>query len=675
VQISDLLPFADGAGKDELHVGINPGWEAYGGIIRDVWVDIRPAAFIQNVSLAYQLSPDYRQASCQAKVYLASAKAGNGRVEVVLKRGAAEVARASSTVSLQPGDHQAELKFEVKDPSLWSPEEPHLYDLVATLQNSGAGYEWSCRTGFREFKTEGSEFRLNGKKVILNGVCRHDMWKDQGFTLTRGQQEQDMRMIKALGCNFVRLVHYPHDRHIVELADELGLMVSEEPGYWQVNFETIPQSEIELGYHILDETIKRDWNSPSVIIWFLSNECRLTEETMRVGKERCRKIDPIARLVSVASDTNRKKSKPLFDGANMDFYDQHPYTYNVDDFTAEAEFDGPSKPLTFSEWGGKGIGQTEKVMKGSVDRLMEMAQAGTLAGHMFWSWQDMPEFSRIDAEMRDGILESGVVTEGREPRHLVWMELERLFQLRAHENVAYSEQPVVVPLRWAPWSKKNKFQAVDLQPLAEGPAGERAWANFEMSMRKYWSVREGWALDVSDDIPRGHWKESDGHFQLWQGNQIAVAGVGFQFPAVKGYVRPIVLTPESPEATIPVNLVCERVHILGQVTFGGGFPSAGKDGEVVGNYTLQFANGKKQEVPLRNGYEVVQANLVQSASRIDPLATESQRALVYVKDSVRERYQIQLLSLPAAGSKLASIRCQLRGDLPLAIFAVTAEQL
>ena len=88
-------------------------------------------------------------------------------------------------------------------------------------------------------KAVGREFRLNGEHCILHGVCRHDMWKDQGFTLTRAQQRQDMRMIKDLGCNYVRLVHYPHDRHIVELADEIGLMVSEEPGFWQVDFRTL----------------------------------------------------------------------------------------------------------------------------------------------------------------------------------------------------------------------------------------------------------------------------------------------------------------------------------------------------------------------------------------------------------------------------------------------------
>ena len=78
------------------------------------------------------------------------------------------------------------------------------------------------------------------------------MWKDQGFTLTRAQMAQDMRMIKALGANLVRLVHYPHHRHIVELADELGLLVTEEPGYWNMDFRTMPRTMIELGYRIME---------------------------------------------------------------------------------------------------------------------------------------------------------------------------------------------------------------------------------------------------------------------------------------------------------------------------------------------------------------------------------------------------------------------------------------
>jgi beta-glucuronidase len=110
------------------------------------------------------------------------------------------------------------------------------------------------------------------------------MWKDQGFTLTREQMEQDMRMIKGLGCNFVRLVHYPHHRYIIDLADELGLLVSEEPGYWNMDFKTMRRSLIELGLRIMERTIRRDWNSPSVFAWFLGNECTLTVDYLKEGK-------------------------------------------------------------------------------------------------------------------------------------------------------------------------------------------------------------------------------------------------------------------------------------------------------------------------------------------------------------------------------------------------------
>ena len=248
-------------------------------------------------------------------------------------------------------------------PVLWSPEEPNLYELRVSLQSDHGVDRWSCRTGFREVVTRGPDFLLNGRRLVLKGVCRHDMWKEQGFTLTRQQMEQDMRMIKALGANFIRQVHYPHHRYMVELADELGLLVSEEPGYWNMDFNKMPRSMVELGYRIMEKTIRRDWNSPSVFAWLLSNECQLTLEVLREGKEICNKLDPIGRLVSAANSMPKEKAKPIFEQAGMDFFDQHPYTFNVDDFNQEAEFDGPSRPLTFTEWGGKAIGQSQMVMQ------------------------------------------------------------------------------------------------------------------------------------------------------------------------------------------------------------------------------------------------------------------------------------------------------------------------
>ena len=117
------------------------------------------------------------------------------------------------------------------------------------------------------------------------------------------------------------------------------------------------------------------------------------------------------------------------------------------------------------------------------------------------------------------------------------------------------------------------------------------------------------------------------------------------------------------------------MHVLGQVTLPAGFPVVGNDGDTAAVYTLRYASGKRQEVPLRNGYEVAQANLIAVATRIDPQATEAQRALVFTKDVAREQYQVLLYSLPLEGGELTSLHCQLspQASSALAIFAITVE--
>src|SRR5208337_1321721 len=595
VAIADLTTDPSGAGKDELALGVNPGWEAYGGIIRDVYVEVRPAAFIDNVRFGYKLNADYTQAACRAQVMVSSLTETSGNVELVLLRAGSEVARAQKKAPLASGASEVEMVFNVSSPALWSPEEPNLYQLRARLASEHGEDAWSCRTGFREVVTQGPDFLLNGQRLILNGVARHDMWKEQGFTLTRRQMEQDMRMIKAMGANVIRQVHYPHHRYLTDLADEYGLLISEEPGYWNMDFQTMPRTMIELGYRIMERVIRRDWNSPSVFAWLLSNECTLTAETLREGKEICNRLDPIGRLVSVANSMSKEKAKPIFEQSGMDFFDQHPYTFDVDDFDKEAAFDGPSRPLTFTEWGGKAIGQSQIGMQASVDRLLDLIESHRLAGHVFWSWQDMRQYSRIDAEMRDGVLESGVVTEGREPREVPYLELSRLFGGRRHETEPAATRPQVVPLKWSPWTRKSKFSAVDLQALVERPEGARAWADFEDRMAKFWST-----APMAGD----QWKRTGSKFLLWQGSEVEIAGVTFRAPVVNGYVRPVVVTPGVPEVEIPIGVQGLRVHILGQVTLPAGFPVVGSDGETVAVYTLRYASGKSREVPLRNGYEV-----------------------------------------------------------------------
>ncbi len=669
LDLADLVPFADGSGTDAIALGVNPGWEASSGIIRDVYVEMRPATFIDNVRLAYTLTGDFAKARCTAQVMTSSATSVSAEITLHLirnqmGRGHAEAAHATQVTKLPPGAGTVEFTFDVDNPALWSPATPDLYRLEASLKSADAVDHWVCRTGFREFKATGREFRLNGDRCILHGVCRHDMWKDQGFTLTRAQQRQDMRMIKDLGCNFVRLVHYPHDRHIVQLADEFGLMVSEEPGFWQVDFRTLPRSELELGYEILERTIRRDWNSPSVVAWLLANECSLTTEFLSEGKRRCNAIDPLHRLVSSANDRGAIITKPMYEEAGMDFFDRHLYTFNVTEFEKETDLYGPGKPLTFTEWGGRAIGQGLPEMQDTVNMLLKLEREEKVAGTSFWSWQDLRQYTRDDPEMHDGILESGAVTESREPRPEVCAELKRLFEGRP-QFAPVEPTPKILPLRRIPWANRSTLTPVPLDGALA--ANGAAWNAFEAAMQTYWPT-----VRAADQ-----WARTGSKFELWRqgADEIRLAGAPFRPALVERHVRPLVAGDRFP-LEIPIAQRSTRLHILGGISLPLGYPMIGKAEEVAATCELFFANGKATEIPLRWGFELVQGNMIHDGTRILPVAAKSQAAIEYIKDAAREQYQILLYSTPQfEADTIASMWCKVADERNwIAIFAVTAEQ-
>ena len=665
VAIADLSPGPDGEGKVELDFGVSRGWEAYGGIIRDVYAEVRPQAFIDNVKFGYTLNRNYTQSECQVTAYVSAGHSGSAQVEVSLWQGASEVAHAEKSLRMTPGISEAPLQFNVHAPMLWSPETPNLYDLKVSLR-SGAGEDhWSTRTGIRQVTIRGNQFFLNGQPLILKGVCRHDMWKDEGFTLTSAQMEQDMQMIKELGCNFVRLVHYPHHRRIIELADEKGLLVSEEPGFWGENFQTMPQAMVDLGYSIIERTIRRDWNSPAVFAWLLGNECRLTVDYLKEGKARCRKLDPLSRPVSFANSMPMEQAKPIYEEAGLDFFDQHIYTFDIERFRKTADFYGDSKPFTVTEWGAMMYGQSRPVMENTVDLLIELERNKKMAGNSFWEWADMIQFTREGWMMHNGVLNEGVVTQSRDPREEVYVQLSRLFE-QCLKTEPEPIRPTVVPLKRSVASPRSRFTPVDLQTLAESAEAGRSWAAFKTMMARYWA-----ALPMAQD----QWEKTGEEFLLWQVPELRISGIPFRNPIVNRHVRPLLLTPNVPELTIPLNLEGVRLHILGQVTLPEGYPLTGKPGDTVATYRLRYSDGKEQALPVRNGIETAQANLIDEATRINPAAVAAPRALTFVKDVAREHYQALLWPVPTWQGVLHSLHCRLMNQQSvLAIFAITAER-
>jgi len=150
----------------------------------------------------------------------------------------------------------------------WNPEWPNLYDVKISLKKDNKTiHEVSERIGFRTVELRKHDgFYINGEKVVFKGVNRHSFWPETGRALSEENQLTDIRLMKEMNMNAVRCSHYVPDKRFLELCDSLGLFVLDEVTGWQDGYDTI------VGPKLVKETILKDENHPSVVIWNHGNE-------------------------------------------------------------------------------------------------------------------------------------------------------------------------------------------------------------------------------------------------------------------------------------------------------------------------------------------------------------------------------------------------------------------
>lgn len=240
--------------------GINTDWWNYGGLTRDVSLIEVPETFIENfgVQLAHG-----SQSQIQAWVQVNAATGAQTKAQVTLEIPEAQVSKTAKT----DANGRAEFRFPAKL-QLWSPENPKLYTVTIRSGDDSVSDE----IGFRTVEVQGTKILLNGKPIFLRGMSMHD---EAPFRGGRAYSEEDERTLlgwaKELGCNFLRLAHYPHNENAPRLADRMGILLWEEiPVYWNISWEnpaTLANAEEQMR-----ELIARDHNRASLILLSLSNE-------------------------------------------------------------------------------------------------------------------------------------------------------------------------------------------------------------------------------------------------------------------------------------------------------------------------------------------------------------------------------------------------------------------
>lgn len=390
-------------------------WWNYGGITRDVMLISEPETYIADYTVQLDRH-NPRLINCAFR--LSKPEAGR-RIELSIPE--LKIRRSITT------DARGEARLALKArPRLWTPEEPKIYDVALGLD----GETLRDAIGFRTIETRGKQILLNGKPIFLRGISAHE---ETAYTNRRCNSAADADTLigwaKSLGCNFMRLAHYPHNEHAVREAERLGILVWEEiPCYWTIDW-TNPDTYANAERQLTD-IIRRDHNRANVIIWSVANETpHSAERDAFLSKlaQHAHALDS-TRLVSMAMEVTGASNyiNRLNDNMNrwvdVISFNQYIGWYRDVNDAAKMKWEIPyDKPVIISEMGGGAVaglhgdaGQrwTEEFQeKLYTENLAMIGQIQGLAGTTPWILKDFRSPRRHEPTLQKWFNRKGLVSD------------------------------------------------------------------------------------------------------------------------------------------------------------------------------------------------------------------------------------------------------------------------
>ncbi|MFZ4581103.1 MAG: glycoside hydrolase family 2 TIM barrel-domain containing protein [Paludibacter sp.] len=247
-------------------------FNVYGGIYRHVNLVYAPSVTFKKPAIETLVNPKSQKATITVSTSLLKySNTENTSISAKLLSPAGKiVAEIAENLNLKSSNF-SKLVLELKKPLLWSPDSPTLYTCVVTVNSNAGEQSITEKVGFRYFEfQEKGPFVLNGKRLLLRGTHRHEDHAGVGAAMTDEQIIKEMKLIKDMGANFIRLGHYQQSELVLDLCDELGLIVWEE----------IPWCRGGLGgeayqaqaKRMLENMIAQHRNHPSIVLWGMGNE-------------------------------------------------------------------------------------------------------------------------------------------------------------------------------------------------------------------------------------------------------------------------------------------------------------------------------------------------------------------------------------------------------------------
>lgn len=257
---------------DQPPFGFAIDYMTYGGIYRDVYIEIKPQTYISRIATQTKLIDRYltegircaRKAAVVSKVYT-TGDGGSFDIETSLRKKGDGVFACTCVTPATDGYTKCITRAD--DVELWDPEHPALYELRTRLVDSqGSVIDERIDTiGFRKASFKPNGFFINGRKFKIRGLNRHQSYAYNGYAMPDSMQEYDAILLKEeLGVNAVRTSHYPQSQSFLDKCDELGLLVfTEIPGWQHIGGGAWKDKAVEN----VRDMIRQNINHPSIILW------------------------------------------------------------------------------------------------------------------------------------------------------------------------------------------------------------------------------------------------------------------------------------------------------------------------------------------------------------------------------------------------------------------------
>ncbi|NJX14553.1 glycoside hydrolase family 2 TIM barrel-domain containing protein [Tamlana crocina] len=454
---NEITVKVDNAHNDEI-IPQSADFSFYGGIYRDVHLIITKPVHFEVANLGAnaifirtpEVSETLAKVSVQSK--LVQPKKGRYYVKQSLYDANGSLVKQVKTKSSYGKDVFSE--FAITNPNLWSPETPYLYKLVSEIVDTkGNIYDRiENPVGFRWFSFDANKgFFINGKQTKLIGTCRHQDFLGKANAVSDEIHRNDMKLLKDMGSNFLRIAHYPQDPAILEMCNKMGFVATLEIPF--VDKAAANEAGKQNSIKMLREAIRFNYNNPSIVAWNLGNETTM-QAPDKLGEDYTKHFiethKALAKTIKEEDETRYSYTVFFREPAYQDKlgirvtelvgYNKYYGWYrdeleqideNLRDLVKRTQAFNPDKPLILSEYGGGSDPRLRTYNPTRFDFSVEyqfllhkaymkaILDIPEIVGANVWNYADFQVEHRIDAVPH--INNKGIVSAEREKKDAYYL--------------------------------------------------------------------------------------------------------------------------------------------------------------------------------------------------------------------------------------------------------------